>query len=86
MSLRTCAVVLAATAGIMAASATQAAQIANGLATNGLTINGLTINGLTINGLTINGKDIQGGHHDGSLSTIRLKSVILQDGSTIALR
>ncbi|HEV2563455.1 MAG TPA: hypothetical protein VGU19_00060 [Microvirga sp.] len=76
MSLRTCAVVLAVTAGFSAASATQAAQIANGLATNGL----------TINGLTINGNDVQGGRHDGSLSKIRLKAVILQDGSSIDLR
>lgn len=81
MSLRSCAVVLAVTAGFSAASATQAAQIANGLATNGL-----TINGLTINGLTINGNDVQGGRHDGSLSKIRLKAVILQDGSSIDLR
>jgi hypothetical protein len=68
--------VLAVTAGFSAASATQAAQIANGLATNGL----------TINGLTINGNDVQGGRHDGSLSKIRLKAVILQDGSSIDLR
>jgi hypothetical protein len=76
MFLRTFAVVLAVTAGVMAASTTQAAQIANGLATNGL----------TANGLTANGENAQGGRHEFSPSVIRLKAVILQDGSTIDLR
>jgi hypothetical protein len=81
MSLRSCAAILAIAVGLSTVSVAQAAQVANGL-----TINGLTINGLTINGLTINGKDVRGGLRDASSGTIRLKAVILQDGSTIDLQ
>jgi Spy/CpxP family protein refolding chaperone len=38
------------------------------------------------NGLTINGKDAQGHLGQASSGTIRLKAVILQDGSTIELQ
>jgi hypothetical protein len=76
MSLRSCAAILAIAVGLSTVSVAQAAQVANGL----------TINGLTINGLTINGKDVRGGLRDASSGTIRLKAVILQDGSTIDLQ
>jgi len=76
MSLRSCAAILAIAVGLSTVSVAQAAQVANGL----------TINGLTINGLTINGKDVRGGLRDAFSGTIRLKAVILQDGSTIDLQ
>jgi hypothetical protein len=81
MSFRTCAVVLAVIAGFSAASATQEVQAAKGL-----TQNGPSANGLATNGLTQNGNDVRGGRHDASLSRIRLKAVILQDGSSVDLR
>ncbi|MBQ0824317.1 hypothetical protein HPT29_017010 [Microvirga terrae] len=71
MSLRSCAAVLAIIAGVAATSATQA-----GFATNGLTINGLTINGRAVRGSAL------GVPSGGS----RVTSVILQDGSTVAVR
>jgi hypothetical protein len=81
MSLRTRAVVLAITIGLTALPAIQAAQAAKGL-----TQNGSSANGLATNGLTQNGNDVRSDRHDASLSKIRLKTVILQDGSTIDLR
>ncbi|MFL4998736.1 MAG: hypothetical protein ACJ8CF_12985 [Microvirga sp.] len=86
MSLRSCAAILAIAVGLSTLSVAQAAQVANGLTINGLSANGLTANGLTANGLTINGKDVQGHLREASSDTIRLKTVILQDGSTIDLR
>ena len=81
MSLRSRAAILAIAVGLSTVSVAQAAQVANGL-----TINGLSANGLTANGLTINGKDVQGHFREASSGTIRLKAVILQDGSAIELR
>ena len=91
MSLRSCGAILAIAVGLSTVSVAQAAQVENGLtinglSANGLTANGLTANGLTANGLTINGKDAQGQLREASPGTIRLKAVILQDGSTIDLR
>src|SRR5215217_6259510 len=71
MSLRSCAAILAIAVGLSTVSVAQAAQVANGL---------------TINGLTINGTDVQGRFREASSGTIRLKAVILQDGSTIDLQ
>jgi hypothetical protein len=71
MSPRSCAAILAIAVGLSTVSVAQAAQVANGL---------------TINGLTINGKDAQGHLGQASSGTIRLKAVILQDGSTIHLQ
>jgi hypothetical protein len=76
MSLRSRAAILAIAVGLSTVSVAQAAQVANGL----------TINGLTINGLTINGKDVQGRFGEATSGTLRLKAVILKDGSTIDLR
>jgi GLTT repeat (6 copies) len=91
MSLRSRAAILAIAVGLSTVSVAQAAQVANGLtinglSANGLTANGLTANGLTANGLTINGKDVQGHVREASSGTIRLKAVILQDGSAIELQ
>jgi hypothetical protein len=86
MSLRSCAAILAIAVGLSTVSVAQAAQVANGLTINGLSANGLTANGLTANGLTINGRNVQGRFRDASSGTIRLKAVILQDGSTIDLQ
>jgi hypothetical protein len=71
MSPRSCAAILVIAVGLSTVSVAQAAQVANGL---------------TINGLTINGKDAQGHLGQASSGTIRLKAVILQDGSTIGLQ
>ena len=71
MSLRSRAAILAIAVGLSTVSVAQAAQVANGL---------------TINGLTINGKDVQGRFGEASSGTLRLKAVILQDGSAIELR
>lgn len=81
MSLRSCTAILAIAVGISTISATQAAQVANGL-----TANGLATNGLSANGLSANGKDIEGRLHDVSSSATRLKAVILPDGSVISLK
>jgi hypothetical protein len=86
MSPRSRAAILAIAVGLSTVSVAQAAQVANGLTINGLSANGLTANGLTANGLTINGKDAQGHLGQASSGTIRLKAVILQDGSTIELQ
>jgi len=81
MSLRSCAAVLAVIAGIAATPAAQA-----GFATNGLTANGLTANGLSANGLATNGRTVRGSALGVPSGGSRVTSVILQDGSTVAVR
>ena len=86
MSLRSCITILAIAGGLSTAATAQAAQVENGLSANGLTANGLTANGLATNGLATNGQDSRGALPEASSATIRLKAVILQDGTAVDLR
>jgi len=86
MSLRSCITILAIVGGLSASATAQAAQVENGLTINGFATNGLTINGFATNGLTINGQEIRDALPEASSATIRLKAVILQDGTAVDLR
>jgi hypothetical protein len=96
MSLRSCITILAIAVGLSTAATAQAAQVENGLTQNGLVQNGLAANGLATNGLTANGlvqnglvqntKDAQRGRYDASSGMIRLKTVIMPDGTVIDLQ
>ena len=86
MSLRSRTAILAVAVGLSMAAAAQAAQVENGLTINGFATNGLTINGFATNGLTINGQEIRDALPEASSATIRLKAVILQDGTAVDLR
>ena len=86
MSLRSRTAILAVAVGLSMAAAAHAAQVENGLTQNGLTQNGLATNGLATNGLATNGQDSRGALPEASSATIRLKAVILQDGTAVDLR
>jgi len=75
MSLRSRTAILAVAIGLSMAATAQAAQVENGL----------TINGLATNGLATNGQDSRGALPKASSGTIRLKAVILQDGTAVDL-
>ena len=76
MSLRSRTAILAMVVGLSMAAAAQAAQVENGL----------TANGLTANGLATNGQDSRGALPEASSGALRLKAVILQDGTAIDIR
>lgn len=97
MRLSTSAAILAAAAGLFLATEAGAATTANGLAMNGLAMNGLAMNGLAMNGLSANGLAMNGLSANGlsanglatngtQAGTVRVKAVILQDGSSVSLK
>jgi len=92
MRLSTSAAILAAAAGLCLATEAGAATTANGLAMNGLAMNGLAMNGLSANGLAMNGLSANGLSANGlatngtQAGTVRVKAVILQDGSSVSLK
>lgn len=92
MRLSTSAAILAAAAGLFLATEAGATVTANGLTQNGLSANGLTQNGLTQNGLAANGLTRNGLSANGlatngtKAGTVRVKGIVLQDGSSVSLK